>query len=237
VTFQHLVLFDIDGTLLHSGGCGRAATRLAVQDVFGTVGKLDDVDFGGKTDWQILREALEPVGVTAETIAARIPTYQHAVARRLAEIIDDFPVRPCVGAPQVVAALAERADVLLGLVTGNMQPLAPLKLRAAGYDPRVFKVGAYGSEGWERDMLPPLALQRARALAGVDFPPQRVVIVGDTPRDIACAASIGARTVAVATGWYDVPTLQAERPTHVFETLEDTARVLRAILNTHNARP
>jgi len=235
VTVQHLVLFDIDGTLLHSGGCGRAATRLAIQDVFGTVGALDEVDFGGKTDWQILREALGSVGVSSETIAARIPLYQHVVARRLAEIIADFPVRPCLGAPQLVAALAERADVLLGLVTGNMQPLVPIKLRAAGYDPRLFKIGAYGSEGWERDMLPPLALQRAREYAGVDFPPQRVVIVGDTPRDIACATSIGARTVAVATGWYDVPTLQAERPTHVFATLEDTARVLRAILNdNHN---
>ena len=84
-------------------------------------------------------------------------------------------------------------------------------------------------------MLPPLALRRAQEYAGVDFPPQRVVIVGDTPRDIACADSIGARTVAVATGWYDVPTLQAARPTHVFETLEDTAHVLQAILN-HNAR-
>ncbi len=232
---QHLVLFDIDGTLLHSGGCGRAATRLAIQDVFGTVGVLDNVDFGGKTDWQILHEALGPAGISEKTIAARIPVYKQTVARRLAEIIADFPVRPCVGAPQVVAALAERAYVLLGLVTGNMEPLAPIKLRAAGYDPRVFKVGAYGSEGWNRDMLPPLALQRAREYAGVDFPPQRVVIVGDTPRDVACAASIGARTVAVATGWYDVPTLQAEHPTHVFETLEDTERVLHAILN-HDVR-
>ena len=234
MTVQHLVLFDIDGTLLHSGGCGRAATRLAIQDVFGTVGALDKVNFAGKTDWEILREALQPFGITAETIAARIPTYKRTVARRLSEIIGDFPVRPCPGAPQVVTALARRPDVLLGLVTGNMEPLAPIKLRAAGYDPRLFKVGAYGSEGWDRDMLPPLALERARKFAGVDFPPQHVVIVGDTPRDITCAESIGARTVAVATGWYDVPALQAEHPTHVFETFEDTARVLRAILN-HDA--
>ena len=234
MTVQHLVLFDIDGTLLHSGGCGRAATRLAIQDVFGTVGALDEVNFAGKTDWEILREALLPVGVTAETIAARIPTYMRTVAQRLGAIIGDFPVRPCPGAPQVVAALAQRPDVLLGLVTGNMEPLVPIKLRAAGYDPRLFKVGAYGSEGWDRDMLPPLALERAREFAGVDFAPQYVVIVGDTPRDITCAVGIGARTVAVATGWYDVPALQAEHPTHVFETMEDTAQVLRAILN-HDA--
>lgn len=227
----HLVLFDIDGTLLHSGGCGRAATRLAMQDVFGTVGTLDTVSFAGKTDWQILLEALRSAGITPDQVAARLDTYNQAVARRLSEIIADFPVRACPGAPELVAALQATPSVLLGLVTGNMAALVPIKLQAAGYDPAAFAVAAYGSEGWDRAMLPPLALKRARALNGADFAPERVVIIGDTPGDIACAQSIGARTLAVATGPFSAAQLAQHRPSYVFPTLEDTSAVLHAILN------
>lgn len=227
----HLVLFDIDGTLLHSGGCGRAATRLAVQEVFGTVGTLDTVSFAGKTDWQILLEALAPANISAAQIAAQIDTYNQTVARHLSEIIASFAVHPCPGAPALVAALRADPTVLLGLVTGNMAALVPIKLRAAGYDPADFAVAAYGSEGWDRAMLPPLALERARALNRADFAPEKVVIIGDTPGDIACAQSIGARTVAVATGPFSVAQLARHRPSYVFPTLEDTSAVLHAILN------
>ena len=96
-----LVLFDIDGTLLHSGGCGRAATRLALQETFGTVGALDEVNFAGKTDWQILLEVLGPVGVSAQHIQDSLARHNEAVARQLAQIIHEFPVRPCIGAPDV----------------------------------------------------------------------------------------------------------------------------------------
>ncbi len=226
-----LVLFDIDGTLLHSGGCGRAATWLAVQDVFGTAGILDDVSFAGKTDWQILLEALTPVGITAEEIETRLAEYNQVVARRLAAIISECPVRPCAGAPELVAALRADPLVLIGLVTGNMAALAPIKLRAAGFDPADFPIGAFGSEGWDRAMLPPLALARANAFNGVDFAPDRVVIIGDTPGDITCAHSIGARTIAVATGPFGLAELAAHQPDNLFLTLEDTSAVLRAILN------
>jgi phosphoglycolate phosphatase len=203
---MHLVLFDIDGTLLNSGGCGRAATRLAIQDVFGTIGRLDDISFAGKTDWEILNEALAPVGIPAADIQAQIVPYNQTVAGHL-----------------------------LGLVTGNMAGLVPVKLRAAGYNPDDFKVGAYGSEGWLRSMLPPLALRRARGYAGVDFPGDRIVIIGDTPGDILCAQSVQGRTIAVATGPYSVAELQSHGPTHVFENLSDQAAVLAAILSNGSA--
>jgi phosphoglycolate phosphatase len=232
---MHLVLFDIDGTLLHSGGCGRAATRLAVQEVFGTVGNLDRVNFAGKTDWQIVLESLESNGFTIEQIQTALETYNEAIARHLGQIIDQFPVRPCPGAPEVVAALRTHSESVLGLVTGNMAGLVPIKLRAAGYDPDDFKIGAFGSEGWQRKMLPPLALERARAYAGINFPPERIVIVGDTPGDIACAQSIGARTMAVATGPFKVSELRAYHPDHLFETMADTASVLAAIFQDRHA--
>jgi len=120
MTKTHLVLFDIDGTLLHSidgtllhsGGCGRAATLLALQDVFGTVGAIDDVDFAGKTDWQILLEALEPAGFSGQAIQTQLGAYNEAVSRRLREIIAGFPVCPCAGAPEVVSALRKNPAVV-----------------------------------------------------------------------------------------------------------------------------
>lgn len=227
---RYLLLWDIDGTLLHSGGCGRASTQLALKDVFGTTGLLDRVNFAGKTDWQIVREALLPAGVPLAEVDARLGEYAEAVGRRLVEIIGRFAVRPCDGAPEVIAALKQRPDVINGLVTGNMPTLVPTKLRAAGYDPADFVIGAYGSEGWERAMLPPRALERAQALTGVRFAPEHIVVIGDTPGDIACAASIGARTLAVATGPYSLQELQRYRPDHAFATLDDTGRVLDALL-------
>jgi phosphoglycolate phosphatase len=226
-----LVLFDIDGTLLHSGGCGRAATRLAVRDIFGTIGVLDEVGFAGKTDWQILLEALTPAGVAPQEIQARLADYDQIVTHRLTAIISQCPVRPCVGAPELIAALRAHPIVLMGLVTGNMAGLVPIKLRAAGFDPADFPVGAFGSEGWERAMLPPLALARASAFNRANFASDRVVIMGDTPGDIACAHSIGARTIAVATGPFSADELAAHQPDSLFSTLEDTGAVLSAILN------
>ncbi len=230
-----LVLFDIDGTLLHSGGCGRAATRLALQEVFGTQGAVESVNFAGKTDWQILIEALQPAGYSVEEVQAQIGPYNTSVAHHLSGLIAEFPVRPCRGAREVVAALAADPAALVGLVTGNMASIVPIKLRAAGYDPADFKIGAFGSEGWERSMLPPLALGRARTYSGIEFAPHNVVIIGDTPGDIACADSIGARTIAVATGPFSTMQLQAHHPQHVFETMSDLDAVLAAIFSNGRA--
>jgi phosphoglycolate phosphatase len=232
----YLVLFDIDGTLLHSGGCGRAATRLAIQEVFGTIGLLDKTNFAGKTDWQIVLESLVSTGINVEQVQIRLQTYNEAVARHLSQIVDSFPVQACVGAAEVVRALRAHPETLLGLVTGTMPALVPIKLRAAGFDPDDFKIGAFGSEGWERAMLPPLALERARIHAGRDFAPERIVIIGDTPGDIACARSIGARTVAVATGPFKVNELRAHHPDHLFESMADTEAVLAAIFDKRRSR-
>ncbi|MBI5960889.1 MAG: HAD family hydrolase [Chloroflexi bacterium] len=232
---RRLVLFDIDGTLLHSGGCGRAATRLATQEVFGTLGAQEGVSFAGKTDWQILLESLEPAGISRDTIQHNLDTYNQVLARTLAEIIHQFPVRACIGAREVVAVLRDQPETLVGLVTGNVTGIVPIKLRAAAYDPADFKVGAYGSEGWERPMLPPLALRRAIEYSGFSFTPDQVVIIGDTPGDVSCAASIGARTIAVATGPYSGDQLRACQPNFMFENMADTEKILAAIWgNSHS---
>lgn len=230
-----LVLFDIDGTLLKSWGLGTKALKLAAMEVFGTTGAMDRMHFAGMTDWQILVEALADEGITPETIAPQIATYNTCLARHVADLLPEGPLEPCPGAPDVVAALAADPDVLIGLVTGNMSEIVGLKLRRAGFDPADFKVGAFGSEGWERSMLPPIALKRAEAYSGATFAPERVVVVGDTPMDIACARSIGARTLAVATGPYTAEALRAHSPTYAFESMADRDAILAALLRDGHA--
>ncbi len=226
---SRLVLFDIDGTLLHSAGCGHAATRLAVAEVFGTPGLIDEIHFAGKTDWQILLEALQPVGITPDHVRDSLSRYNHVVSETIRAIIGDFPVKPCPGAPDAVARLRHRSDVLLGLVTGNMEGIASIKLHAAGYDASDFKIGAFGSEGWKRAMLPPIAVERAQALSGRHFKGKQIVIIGDTPEDVACAGSVDGRSIAVATGPFKPDQLRTHHPDFVFELLARTDDVLTAI--------
>jgi phosphoglycolate phosphatase-like HAD superfamily hydrolase len=140
--------------------------------------------------------------------------------------------RLMAGIADLLAALEPheaRRRALVGLLTGNVAPGAVLKLRSAGLDPARFRVGAYGSDSARRAELPAVAAARAAALTGVTFTGSDVIIVGDTPDDVACGRPIGARTVAVATGSYDTAALRATGAAYVFETLADTAAVLDAI--------
>jgi len=137
-----------------------------------------------------------------------------------------------VGIAELLAALEphERADrAVVGLLTGNLEPGAALKLRSAGLDPARFRVGAYGSDSHRRADLPALAAQRAAALTGRTFAGVDVVILGDTPEDVTCGRALGARALAVATGFYDVAALRAAGAAQVFSDLADTGAVLDAI--------
>ena len=137
-----------------------------------------------------------------------------------------------VGIADLLAALEPHEAgrrALVGLLTGNVAPGAALKLRSAGLDAARFRVGAYGSDSARRADLPAVAAARATALTGARFAGSDVIIVGDTPDDVACGRPIGARSVAVATGSYDVAALRAAGAAYVFETLADTAAVLDAI--------
>lgn len=207
-----LLLFDIDGTLLRTRGAGREATRLAMLEVFGRAGGIADHHFSGKTDWFTLLELLTPEGIAPEAIAERIAAYDEAVGRHTGAIVDHYDVSACPFAPEVITALRPRRDVLLGLVTGNARRSAPHKLRAAGFDPAWFPVGAFGTEAIARDDLTPLALHRARSYLGTT--PSRVIVIGDTPMDVSCARVIGAIAVTVETGFATREALLASQPDH-----------------------
>ena len=198
---KRLVLFDIDGTLLISRGIGRQAKRQAMLECFGRTGDLDNHVFGGKTDWRIVAELLAPYGLTSDDVGRAMPAYELVMARHMRALIGSYKAEALPQAMELVAALREREDTLVGLVTGNTSKTAAIKLEMAGFDPAWFAVGAFGNESAERDDLTRLALQRARDHAGWAINGGDVVVIGDTPADIQAARAIDAIAVAVCTGY------------------------------------
>jgi len=228
-----LVLFDIDGTLLWSDGAGRRAIHSALTEVFGAIGPRDHW-FDGKTDPQIVRELMRHVGHGDEHIDAHMSRVFDLYAVRLVhELRDpDHVPRPMPGVMPLLEALEARDDIVLGLLTGNIPEGAAAKLSAVGIAPTRFPVGAYGSDHEHRHELPAIAQRRARELTGHDIPGDRVVVIGDTPADVTCGRSLGARAIGVATGRYSTAELASFGAYAVFEDLTDTEAVMGAILGT-----
>lgn len=221
-----LLLFDIDGTLLWTNGAGRESTRLALLDVFGTDAGLDQHVFGGKTDWQTLLDLLPVHGYSASDIERTMPAFHESISRNLERIIGNYDVKVCPGAVTLIESLRHRDDVMLGLVTGNVGRAAAVKLRAAGYDPAWFPVGAYGHEAADRNHLPPLALARAVEYYRCTIQPEQVIVIGDTLADVACARALGAMAVAVGTGFCERADLIACNPDHLIDDLSDFLEIL-----------
>jgi phosphoglycolate phosphatase-like HAD superfamily hydrolase len=229
---RKLVLFDIDGTILLTAGAGLRAILAALGDEVPDVQQLKRVRFDGKTDPQIVAELLELVGRPEARESERVRDlcrrYVGHLARELERPTSRTTLMP--GIPELLDRLEEEDGVLLGLLTGNLAEGAALKLRSGGIDPSRFRVGAYGSDAGHRAELPPIATRRAAPFFGREPTGAEVVIIGDTPADIACGEGISARAVAVATGSYSVADLAACAPHAVFEDFRDTERVLEAIL-------
>lgn len=228
---MRLVLFDIDGTLLWSDGTGRRAMESALVEVFGSSG-ASEYRYDGKTDRQIVRELMRDQGHHDAHIDEHLPRLLDLYVDRLTKELADGTRKPalCAGVGAVLDALDAQEGVTLGLLTGNLAQGAALKLASVGLDIARFRVNAFGSDEEHRAHLPVVAQRRAREMLGIDVPGERVVIVGDTPADIACARAIDARAVAVATGRYSVEELAAHAPAALFRDLSDTETVVRTIL-------
>jgi phosphoglycolate phosphatase-like HAD superfamily hydrolase len=228
-----LILFDIDGTLLWTDGAGRRAVGAALRDETGSTGPIDTYRLDGKTDPLIVRELLElsghPNPSDPQCIAAVCDRY---VSRLEEELRDNNQARLLPGVHELLAALepAERdGSAMVGLLTGNIERGAILKLRAAGLEPGRFRVGAFGSDSGVRSELPAIAAARASALVPRAFGGANVVILGDTPADVECGRPIGARAIGVATGHYDLAALQRAGADAVLADLGDTTAALAAI--------
>lgn len=229
---MRIVLFDIDGTLLRSGGAGRASMERALTEVFGSPGS-SEYHYGGKTDRQIVRDLMRREGFTDDSIDAQMDQLLESYVAGLPGELESRSrtVLVCDGVIELLDALDKEERVVVGLLTGNIETGARAKLTAAGIEPSRFRVNAFGSDRELRPELPAVAQRRASELLGVEVQGNRLVIIGDTPHDIQCGEAIGARAIAVATGGYSVEQLAAHEPYALFETLGETDAVLSAIMN------
>lgn len=227
-----VVLFDIDGTLLLSDGAGRRAMERVLVELFGTAGPRS-YRYGGKTDKLIVRETMRLAGIPDALVEQQMDAVIAAYLRNLREELAGHAnaARALPGVFELLNAVESHDDLVLGLLTGNVEEGAGVKLRAVQMDPTRFKVAAFGSDHEERPMLPPIARQRASAFLGHEVPGDRLVIIGDTEHDMTCGLGVGARAIGVATGGVSRQDLEAHAPSAVFDDFTDTARVMEAILD------
>lgn len=215
-----LYLFDIDGTLLLTGGAGSTALNSVFERRYGVAGAMDTILPAGKTDPLILQEifqahlARQPTG---EEIAAILDDYVPLLRAALTRA-SNFRLMPAV--VETLDFLGARGSVHLGVATGNIRVAAQAKLERAGLWHR-FTGGGFGDDSPDRALLVERAIERGCQHAGCTLPRERVVVVGDTPRDVSAARACGVRAIAVATGSVDRATLEDTGADAVFDTLEE----------------
>jgi phosphoglycolate phosphatase len=254
---HRLALFDIDCTLIDAHGAGGRAILQAISDVYGVTGELGDYSFHGRTDPGIIRDiaglwgAADPDVVVGRYEGETQPQVVHDLAERLGTPADviDARVEECIehyvellrgevergriellpGVEELVTALAADDRVMLGLLTGNVAAGARLKLEPTGIWP-LFEVAAFGSDSGFRPDLPAVAVARAEELSGRRFTGKEVAVLGDTPADVECGASLGVKAIAVATGRHGAEELAAHHPDYLFTDLSDWRAAFEAIL-------
>jgi phosphoglycolate phosphatase-like HAD superfamily hydrolase len=221
------LLFDVDGTLLRvTDGVTQAAAH-AVSTVTGHSLSTDGVVFSGRTDPHIFRDVLRASGVAAPD--AVLDDVLAAYVEAAQDTIRPADVKVFPGVRSLLAALSERDDVILGLLTGNVEPVAYHKLRCADLA-GPFSVGAFGSDHGDRAVLPALATRRLAARTGRSLSPERAVIIGDTEKDIACARAAGSRAVVVCTGHDGRDDLLPHAPDLLFDDFRAPRTCIEQIL-------
>ena len=218
-----LILFDIDGTLV-TGGPAKEAFEVAMLDTFGRLGNAQDYDFSGKTDPRIARDLLKEVGFSDVVIEEGLSRLWDRYVIELEARITGSPTVLLPGVEQLLLNLERNQSVALGLVTGNIYRGAQIKLKSARLA-EYFSVGGYGSDSENRNLLPAVALDRAREKWGVDFQKESVLVIGDTPRDVLCGKAEGTRTVGVATGRFTKQDLMEVGADMVFDDFSQVEKV------------
>ena len=223
---KRLLLFDIDGTLIHSGGAGVEALTRALKERFGIEDDLHDIEFAGMTDSGIVVSILNKhkIPANAVNIAAFLDSYVHFLPHEL-------PRRKGTLLPGVLDLLEKlktRKHVVLGLLTGNVSRGAQLKLSHYGVW-HYFEFGAFADDHHDRNQLGAFARARAKEKHGREFSAEEIDVIGDTPRDIACGKALGARTIAVATGSWNREKLALHNPDILIDDLSDVDRLINTL--------
>jgi len=230
-----LVLFDIDGTLVLTGGAGARAMARAFDQLYAVHDAFAGIPMAGRTDSWILSDTMRAHGLAHN--AKETARFREAYLPLLLEELEKPHPRKEVmpGVRALLDALAPRGDIYLALLTGNFEPAARAKLEYFDLW-RYFRCGAFGDDAPDRNGLLPRAWATVAASAGPICEPHRTIVIGDTPLDVACAAAGGARSIAVATGSHDLDELRACGADAVFADFSDTDRVLHTIANLNADR-
>ncbi len=211
-----IILFDIDGTLVRTGGAGKAAMEDALRAAFGVAEVRDGVPYAGRTDRAIARDLLLLHGI--EPSLPQIHRLQEAYLQRLPLMLQQRGGNVCPGVPELLRRLEQQPQVVLGLLTGNIRRGAEQKLAHFGLW-EYFCGGGFGDDFLDRDDVARSAVADIERRLGRRVRPQEIWVVGDTPLDVQCARAIGARAVAVATGWHPPAALAACQPDHLLPDL------------------
>lgn len=223
---MHVCLFDIDGTLLNSGGAGQAAMEAALASEFEAVEPLEGISTAGRTDRAIVADMFRYHGI--EPDEDRLQRFMAAYLRHLPDRLTERDGSALPGIPLLLEMLGPREDVLLGLLTGNFQDGARLKLTHFHLDHH-FEFGGFGDRHHERDDVAREALDEVHKRCNGSVDPSRVWVIGDTPADIRCARAIGVNVVAVATGVYSAEQLEGAEPDHLFADFADPDPLLNLL--------
>lgn len=230
-----LLMFDVDLTLVDAAGAGQVAMRTAGNEVCGDRFTFEGVSFGGRLDPLIFADATAGCGYTEDEAAQRHDAFRSAYIRGFEQLLasNGRTIRPLPGIPELIDSLRARVqhqdDVMLGLLTGNYEPTARLKIEAAGLQRDWFTLGCFGDEAGSRPGLTELAMQRYAQHTGTPARPDRVVIIGDTQHDVACAKAHGCTAFAVATGRLSADELRDAGADIVVDDLSDPTPLLDLI--------
>ena len=228
-----LVLFDVDGTLVDTAGAGRRAIESAFEQVHAVdpgAPRRDGVRYAGMTDPIIFRDLGRALGVGEQQLRERWTQLLDAYLEALEEEMgrDDPRRRALPGVQELLETLSVRPGVYLGLLTGNLEAGARIKLAPFGLNP-YFLGGGFASDHAERPEIARMACQKLSRSLEIEFPAARVVVVGDTEHDVACAHANGFRAVAVESGWVPREDLEKSGPDALFDDLSDLPATMRAL--------
>ena len=225
-----LLLFDIDGTLLVSNGAGRRAMKSSLPRILNLDSvNLEGIDFGGRTDPQIIRDILLTNGIDAKDVDDLLPDALEAYVTAFQANFQDDYVTALSGAIDLIEALSEMDHIQLAVLTGNVHPTAYTKLEAIGVA-EYFPFGAFGSDHADRYQLPEIALQRALDHNGHNYVEKNIVIIGDTKHDILCGRHLNVFSVAVSTGHYHADDLSNYGPDLLLENLSNIEKFIELVV-------